>query len=69
MGKVAMVIRPPSVLRVWRLKLNWLQDEVNPTRGARNMAVGQNRFGVPFWLVGEFATHFRVEQNRMFAIG
>ena len=20
---------------------------------------GQNRFGIPFWLVGEFTTHFR----------
>ena len=25
----------------------------------RLMAVGQNRFGVLFWLVGELATHFR----------
>ena len=23
------------------------------------LAVGQNRFGIPFWLVGEFTTHFR----------
>ena len=21
---------------------------------------GQNRFGIPFWLVGEFTTHFRI---------
>ena len=23
------------------------------------LAVGQNRFGIPFWLAGEFTTHFR----------
>ena len=25
-----------------------------------DMAVGQNRFGIPFWLVGEFTTCFRL---------
>ena len=24
------------------------------------MAVAQNRFGIPFWLVGEFTTHFGI---------
>ena len=25
----------------------------------RWLSAGQNRFGIPFWLVGEFTTHFR----------
>ena len=24
-----------------------------------HLALGQNRFGIPFWLVGDFTTHFR----------
>ena len=26
---------------------------------AADSAAGQDRFGIPFWLVGEFTTHFR----------
>ena len=30
-----------------------------PRRFRNQVAEGQNRFGIPFWLVGEFSTHLR----------
>ena len=43
--------------------------EKGPTCWAFSICSGQNRVGIPFWLVGEFTTHFRTYFSGMFSGG
>ena len=67
---VVRQVAPPNLLRLAR----WELAQCNLRKAAaRNVATGseaksvhetngcgcQSRFGIPFWLVGEFTTHFR----------